>query len=31
MGPSDISLRHSLWMYLTLIGQQSVYGAALES
>ena len=27
----DMSLRHSLWMYLTLIGQQNVNGAALES
>ena len=24
-------LRHSLWMYLTLIGQQNDNGAALES
>ena len=31
LGPSDISLRHSFWMYLTLIGHQSVNGAALES
>ena len=31
LGPSYISLRHSLWMYLTLIGQQNVNGAALES
>ena len=30
-GPSDISLPHSLWMYLTLIGRQNVNGAALES
>ena len=29
-GPSDISLRHSRWMYLTLIGQQNVNCAALE-
>ena len=29
--PSDIKLRHSLWMDLTLIGQQNVNGAALES
>ena len=31
LGPSDISLRDSLWMYFTLIGQQNVSGAALES
>ena len=31
LSPSDISFRHSLWMYFTLIGQQSVNGAALES
>ena len=31
LGPSDISLRHSIWMYLTLIGKQNVNGAALES
>ena len=24
-------LRHSLWLYLSLIGQQDVNGAALES
>ena len=31
MGPIDVSLRHSLWMCLTLIGQQIVNGAAFES
>ena len=31
LGPSDMSLRHSLWMNLTPIGQQNVNGAALES
>ena len=30
LGPSDISLRHSRWMYLTVIGQQNVNGTALE-
>ena len=30
-GPSDMSLRHSLWMKLSLIGQQNINGAALES
>ena len=30
-GPSDMSLRNSLWMYMTLVGQQNVNGAALES
>ena len=30
-GPSDMSLRHSLWINLTLIGQQNVNGEALES
>ena len=30
-GPSDKCLRHSLWMLLTVIGQQNVNGAALES
>ena len=25
-GPSGISLRHSLWMYFALIGQQNVKG-----
>ena len=29
-GASDMSLCHSLWMYLTLIGQQNVNGADLE-
>ena len=28
-GPSDMSVRHSLWIYLTLIGQENVNGAAL--
>ena len=27
---SDISFHHSLWMNLTLIGQQNINGAALE-
>ena len=27
---ADMSLRHALWMYLTLIGQQNDNGAALE-
>ena len=31
VGPSDMSLRHSLWVYLTLIGQQKVNVAALGS
>ena len=26
-----MSLRHSCWMYLTLIGQQNINGTALES
>ena len=30
LGSSDMSFRHSLWMYLTLIGQQNDNGAALE-
>ena len=30
LGPSDMSLRHSLWIYLTPIGQQNVNGAALD-
>ena len=32
-GPGDMSLCHSrsVWMYLTLIGQQNVNGAVLES
>ena len=29
-GPTVTSLCHSLWMNLTLIGQQNVNGAALE-
>ena len=31
LGPSDMSLRHSIWIYLTPIGQQNINGAALES
>ena len=31
LGPSDMGLRHSLWMNLTLSGQQNINGAALES
>ena len=31
LGPSDVSLHHSLWMFLTLIGQQNVNGVAFES
>ena len=31
LGPFDMSLCHSLWMNLTLIGQQNINGAALES
>ena len=31
LGSSDISLRHSLWIYLTSMGQQNINGAALES
>ena len=31
LGPSDTNLCHSLGMYLTMIGQQNVNGAALES
>ena len=31
LGSSDINLCHSPWMNLTLIGQQNVSGAALES
>ena len=31
LGPSDMSLRHYLWVCFTLIGQQNVNGAALES
>ena len=30
-GHPDMSLCHSLWIYLTLMGQQNVNGAALES
>ena len=30
LGPSDINLRHSLWMNLTLIGQQKVNGMPLN-
>ena len=31
LGRYDISVRHFLWMHLTLIGQQNMNGAALES
>ena len=31
LGPNTVSLCHSLWMYLTLISQQKVNGAAFES
>ena len=31
LGSSDMNLRHSLWMKLTLIGQRNTNGAALES
>ena len=30
LGPDVVILRHFLWMYLTLIGQQKVNGAAFE-
>ena len=30
-GTSDMGFRHSLWMYLNLIGQQNINGAYLES
>ena len=30
-GPPDMGHRHSLWLYLSLIGQQNVNGATLES
>ena len=30
LGLSDMSLRHSLWMYLTVIGRQNFNGVALE-
>ena len=31
LGPSDMNLLHSLWMNWTLIGQENINDAALES